>query len=258
MDLGLKGKVALVTGAASPIGFGRAIAVTLAQEGCDVIVTDINLEGAQKIAAEVKSLGRQTLAIKTDITKSSEVNNMVKEALKKFGKIDILINNAGIVTSFKPFLEQDEADWDKILNVNLKGSMICARAVLPHMIGRKSGKIVNISSSGAKKCEPAGEAYCASKAGVIAFTKSLALEAIGSGINVNCIAPGAANTNLGVEFTTPELLESIRQHIAAETPAKRATTPQDIASMVAYLVSDVASDIVGQTFSVDGGITMTA
>jgi NAD(P)-dependent dehydrogenase (short-subunit alcohol dehydrogenase family) len=198
------------------------------------------------------------MAIEVDITNSSEVNNMVKEALRKFGKIDILINNAGIITSFKPFIEQSEADWDKLLNVNLKGGMICTKAVLPHMIGRKSGKIINISSAGAKKCSPNGEVYCATKAGVIAFTKSLAVDVIELGINVNCIAPGASNTNLGVECASPEFLKNILEGILTETPARRATTPQDVANMVAYLVSDVASDIVGQTFSVDGGLTMTA
>ena len=255
MDLGLKGKVALVTGAGSPIGFGRTIALTLAAEGCDIIANDINLEDAQKTATEVEALGRKAIAIKADVTKSAEVNNMVKTALEKFGQIDILVNNAGATPPMIPFVEQNEADWDKSLNVNLKSQLICSKAVLPQMLERKNGKIVNISSGGAKLCGPRGESYVAAKAGVIALSKSLALEVISSGINVNNIAPGWAKTNLGLDNTPPEVKERIYEMFLAETPIGRPTVPQDIANMVAFLASDVASDIVGQTFSVDGGAT---
>lgn len=255
MDLGLKGKVALVTGAGSPIGFGRTIALTLAEEGCDIIVNDINFEDAQKTAAEVEALGRKAIAIQADVTKSAEVNDMVKTALEKFGKIDILVNNAGATPPMIPFVEQNEADWDKSIDINLKSQLICAKVVLPQMLERKSGKIVNISSGGAKKCGPLGESYVAAKAGVIAFSKSLALEVIASGINVNCIAPGWAKTNLGKDNTPPEVRERINEIFLAETPIGRPTVPQDIANMVAFLASDVSSDAVGQTFSIDGGTT---
>lgn len=254
MDLGLKGKVALVTGAGSPIGFGKAIALTLAKEGCDIICNDINLEDAKQTAGEVEALERRALAVKADVTKSAEVNDMVKTALEKFGKIDILVNNAGATPPHVPFVQQEEADWDKCINVNLKSQFICAKAVLPNMLERKSGKIVNISSGGAKICPPLGESYVAAKAGVIAFTKSLAVEVIPSGINVNSIAPGWAQTNLGKEYAPPpEAKEAMIKNLLAITPIGRATLPQDIADMVAFLASDAASDVVGQTIGVDGG-----
>lgn len=255
MDLGLKGKVALVTGAGSLVGFGRAIALTLAREGCDIIAVDKNGENAEQAATEVKALRRKSLAYTADISKSSEVNAIIKVALKEFGKIDILVNNAGATPPMKPFVEQDEADWDRSIAVNLKGAMICSKAVLPNMLKRKSGKIVNISSAGAIICGPQGESYVAAKAGVIAFTKCLGLEVAGSGINVNGVAPGLAMTYLGTEYTPYEVKIERAKPMIAKIPVGRATEPQDIANMVVFLASDVSSDIVGKTFSVDGGDT---
>jgi NAD(P)-dependent dehydrogenase (short-subunit alcohol dehydrogenase family) len=255
VNLGLEGKVALVTGAGSPIGFGRAIALTLAKEGCSIVANDINVETAEQTAALIKKLGREAMAVKADISKTAEVNDMVKVALQRFGKIDILVNNAGATTPFGPFVSQNEADWDKTININLKGPMICAKAVLPNMLERKSGNIINISSGGAKRGSPFGDAYAAAKAGVIIFTKSLSNEVTRSGIRVNAIAPGPGETNLGMEHTPPEAIKRRRELIEKEVPVGRPTTPQDIANMVAFLASDVSSDIVGQTFSVDGGST---
>ncbi len=251
MDLGLKGKVALVTGAGSQIGFGKGIAVTLAKEGCDVIVNDVNLEGAEQTAAEIKALGRKAMVIKADVSSSAEVNDMVKAALVEFGRIDILVNNAGVSTVPKPFVETTEADWDRDLNINLKGVFICTKAVLPRMLERKSGKIINISSNGARTGKEYVTVYCAAKAGVMVFTKGMAAELASSGINVNAIAPGVGNTGFALQ-APPEFLEQI----VATVPLARFTTPQDIGNMAAYLASDVASDITGQTFSVDGGVTM--
>jgi 3-oxoacyl-[acyl-carrier protein] reductase len=255
MEFNLKGKVALVTGAGSPIGFGRAIALALAKEGCDVIVNDKDLEGVKQAASDIEALGRQALAYQADVTKSSEVNNMVKAGLDKFGKIDILVNNAGAVPPMKPFVEQDEADWDKSLNLNLKSVMICSKAVLPDMLKRKSGNIVNISSGGAFKCGPLAESYVSAKAGVIVFTKSLGLEVIGSGIRVNCIAPGWAKTNLDRVRLSEEEVERLWNFFLSTTPIGRPTTTEDVANMVVFLVSDASSDVVGQTFRVDGGST---
>jgi NAD(P)-dependent dehydrogenase (short-subunit alcohol dehydrogenase family) len=251
MDLGLKGKVALVTGAGSQIGFGKGIAVTLAKEGCDVIVNDVNLEGAEQTAAEIQALGRKAMAVKADVANSAEVNDMVKAAMAEFGRIDILVNNAGVSTVPKPFVETTEADWDRDINVNLKGVFICTKAVLPQMLERKSGKIINISSNGARTGKEYVVVYCAAKAGVMVFTKGMAAELASSGINVNAIAPGVGNTGFALQ-APPEFLEQI----VATVPLARFTTPQDIGSMAAYLASDVASDITGQTFSVDGGVTM--
>jgi 3-oxoacyl-[acyl-carrier protein] reductase len=252
MDFDLKGKIALVTGAGSPIGFGRAIALTLAREGCDIIANDINFADASQAASEVQSLGRKAAAFKADVSRSAEVNDMVKAALEKFGRIDILVNNAGVISPQKPFVETTEAEWDIDININLKGVAICTKAVLPQMISRKSGKIINISSAGGKIGVANGAFYCAAKAAVMVFTRTLAREVSVLGINVNSVAPGPANTGLS-RGVPPDNLE----RFVAMLPLGRATTTQDIANMVAFLASDVSSDIVGQTFSVDGGLTMT-
>jgi len=253
MDLGLKGKVALVTGAGSQIGFGKAIALTLAKEGCDLAINDIDLEGAGKTAAEVRSLGRKAIAIKANVAKSNEVNDMVKAALAEFGRIDILVNNAGVGRGGGPLTETKEADWDILISVNLKGPINCSKAVLPQMLSRKSGKIINIASGVGKSGMPNNSVYAATKAAVIGFTKSLAAEVAPSGINVNCVAPGISATNFirgpDGSIRDPNMLERVR----ATIPLGRTTEPQDIANMVTYLASDVASDIVGQPFSVEGG-----
>jgi len=254
MDLGLKDKVALVTGAGSPIGFGRAIALTLAREGCDIIVNDINLEEAEQAAAEVEALGRRAVAVKADISNSAEVNAMVKAALEQFDKIDILVNNAGASVPGKPFAEKAEAEWDIDLNVNLKGVLICTKAVIGHMISRKSGKIINISSGVGISAFANVSTYGAAKAGVIAFTKGLAAEVAALGINVNSVAPGGAKTGLS-RNAPPEFFEFM-DSFAEKIPIRRLTEPQDIGNMVAFLASDVASGIVGQTFGVDGGLIM--
>lgn len=255
MDLGLKGKAAIVTGTGSPIGFGRTIAVTLAKEGCSIVSCDISQETAEEAAAQIKSMGGKAIAVKVDIANSAEVNQMVKLALETYGKIDILVNNAGASFQMGPFVNQEEATWDRTINVNLKGPMICCKAVLPTMIERKSGKIINITSGGARRGSPVGDSYAAAKAGLVNFTKSLAHEVISSGINVNSIAPGPGDTNLGMAHSTPEKLQRRRAMIEKEVPVKRPTMPQDIANMVAFLASDVSSDIVGQDFGVDGGST---
>ena len=183
MDLNLTGKVALVTGAGSQIGMGKAVALTLAKEGCDVIVTDIDQEGLEKTAAEVKATGRKVIAIKANVTKKQEIEEMVATAFNKFNRIDILVNAAGAGTPDKPFLETTEEDWDVDLNLNLKGVLYCTKAVLPQMMQQKSGKIVNISSCASKLSSPTVSTYAAAKTGVIGFTRALAGEVAGAGIN---------------------------------------------------------------------------
>ena len=251
MDLGLKDKVALITGAGSQIGFGKGIALTLAKEGCDIIGTDKDMEGANQTAAEVRALGRQTIALKADVTSSVEVNEMVKAALAKFGKIDILVNNAGGGSAGKPFVDKTEEDWDFDLNLNVRGVFNCTKAVLPHMIERRSGKIVILSSGAGKVGLPYHSTYSAAKGAVIAFTKALALEVIDYGINVNCIAPNIGDTNFLVHSKINR--EFFKQAVEI-TPAKRATTPQDVANAVAFLASNVSSYILGQALSIDGGV----
>jgi len=251
MDLSLEGKVALVTGTGSQIGFGRCIALTLAKEGCDIIGTDKDIEGANQTAAEVRALGRQTIALKADVTKSAEVNRMVKAALAKLGKIDILVNNAGGASAAKPFVEKTEEDWDYDINLNIRGVFNCTKAVLPHMIERRKGKIIIISSGAGKVGLPYHSTYSAAKGAAITFTKALALEVIDYGINVNCIAPNIGDTNFLIHS---EINRDFFKQAVEITPAKRATTPQDVANAVVFLVSDVSSYILGQALSVDGGV----
>lgn len=252
MELGFANKVALVTGTGSQIGFGKAIALTLAKEGCDIISVDMDLEGAEKTAAEVKALGRKALAFKVDVANNAEVNNAVKEALAQFKKIDILINNAGAITPMKPFIEKTPAEWEKDININLVGVLNFSKAVLDQMVARKSGKIVNIASIGGRMGVPTVSVYAAAKSGVIGFTRALATELGELGINVNCVAPGMSLTAFAGGSPPPQILENAKMAV----PLKKFTTPQDIANMVVFLASEAADDITGQSISVDGGQTM--
>jgi 2-hydroxycyclohexanecarboxyl-CoA dehydrogenase len=238
MDLGLKGKVALVTGTGSQIGYGKGIALTLAGEGCDIISADINLEGARQTAKELKDLGYQSLAVKVDISKRDEVDKMVESALEKFGKIDILVNNAGTSSLLKPFVEMTRKDWDIDIGVNLYGQMNVAQAVLPHMISRGYGRIINFSGG---RGIPNISIYGAAKAGVMAFTEALAREVAQHGIIVNGIGPGLGETGL-VHNAPAEFLEMNRQMSAL----KRLCTPEDVGPAVAFLASDLCSYMVGQ------------
>jgi 3-oxoacyl-[acyl-carrier protein] reductase len=254
MDLGLKGKVAVITGAGSQIGFGHATAICLAKEGCNIVANDVDLAGAEKTASEARALGCQALAIKADIGNSREVNDMIKAVLDKFGQIDILINNAGGPgAAGGPFVNTKEEDWDATINLILKGPMNCTKAVLPHMISRKYGKIINISSGLGRSGGPGSTVYSACKAGVIGFTKSVAAEVAPLGINVNSVSPGLSTTNFlrdkEGKVRNPEALEMVKRNI----PLGRLTEPEDIAPMVTYMVSDLACDIVGQTISIEGG-----
>ena len=238
MDLLLKDKVALVTGTGSQIGYGKAIAVTLAEEGCDIIAADIDLQGAQKTAADVEALGRKALAIKVDVTNSTEVDDMVQQALDRFGKIDILVNNAGASSQLRPFIEMTEEDWDYDIGVNLRGQMRVARVVLPHMIERKYGRIINTSGG---QGIPNISIYGAAKAGVVMFTQALAREVASSGVIVNAVGPGLGKTGL-VYWAPQEFLEGERQR----SLLKRLCTPEDVAPVVAFLASDKCSYMIGQ------------
>ncbi|MBN1177289.1 MAG: glucose 1-dehydrogenase [Dehalococcoidales bacterium] len=250
MELGLENKVALVTGAGSPVGFGRGIALTLAKYGCDIVANDIDLEGLNKTAAEVEALGRKALAIQADVTKQAEVKAMVKQALDAFGRIDILVNNAGRTTTPTPFVDTPEENWEKVINLNIYGVFYCTKAVLPQMLERKNGKIISIASGAGIGGMPRCVHYGASKAAIIGFTKGLAKEVIPSGVYVNAVAPGVGDTNFLVtgDFPPGEIDRAL-----AVVPTKKATTPEDVGNMVAYLASDLANQIVGQTYLVDGG-----
>jgi NAD(P)-dependent dehydrogenase (short-subunit alcohol dehydrogenase family) len=252
MDLGLKDKVALVTGTASQIGMGKAIAVNLAKEGCDIISTDIDVDGAQQTADEVKALGRKAMAFKVDVANKDEVDKMVKAALQELGKIDILVNTAGMASGGGPFHDQGEEYWQKDIGVNLYGTMNCIKAVLPGMMERKSGKIINFSSVSGRMGIPIS--YAAAKGAVLNITRGLAREYGPYGINVNGIAPGMVLTGFfgGGKGAPPEAI----QRYEGDVPLKRIQTVEDIANAVAFLASDVSKNITGQTLQVDSGLVM--
>ena len=252
MDYKLQGKVALVTGTASQVGMGKAICLTLAKEGCDIISADIDLEGAKQTAEEVKALGRNAISLKVDVAKSSEVEEMVKAALKEFGKIDILVNTAGLMAKIGvTFMESKPEMWEKDIAVNLYGTMNCAKAVVSGMVERKYGKIINFSSIAAKQGGPSS--YSAAKAAILALTRGLATQFGPSGINVNAIAPGIVKTNL---FAGDKNANLAYEGLAARMPLRRIQTVEDIANAVAFLASDVSRNITGQCIQVDSGLVM--
>lgn len=238
MDLKLKDKVAIVTGAGGQTGYGRNIAKTLAAEGCDIVVADLDLEGAKKTAAEVESLGRQALAVKVDVRERTEVDAMVKAAMERFGKIDILVNNAGASSREKPFMEMTRADWDLDIDVNLIGQMNVAQSVLPHMIARKYGRIINTTGG---RGIPSISVYGAAKAGVVAWTHAIAGEVAQFGVIVNGIAPGLGDTGLTVG--APPAFKDINSQ---RSMLKRLCRPEDVGPTVAFLASDLCSYMTGQ------------
>lgn len=238
MDLGLNGKVALVTGAGSQTGYGKAIAATLAREGCAVVAADIHLDWSRQTATEIEQTGYRAMALSGDVTNRAEVENMIHAAVDAFGKIDILVNNAGASSREKPFMQMTQADWDKDITVNLVGQMNVAQAVIPYMASRHYGRIINVSGG---QGIPMISVYGAAKAGIEAWTHALALEVASLGIIVNGVAPGLGETGL-TENNTQEFFQANRERSAI----KRLCTPADVAPAVAFLASDVCSYMVGQ------------
>ena len=251
----LQNRVAIVTGGAS--GIGRAIALTFGREKAQVVIGDIDLAGAEKVASEVKELGSKALAVQADVSKQIEVKMMVEKTIAEFSKIDILVNNAaylGFSWEHKPFIDTDEAEWDRHINVTFKGTLHCCKAVLPYMIEQKWGRIINITSDSAKIMAPRGEAlYSACKAGIAGFSRCLAGEVAQYNILVNCVAPGLVMTPSVAKTRPREWQDKVIKSI----PLRRAAIPEDIANMVLFLASDDASYITGQHFSVDGGVVVS-
>jgi 3-oxoacyl-[acyl-carrier protein] reductase len=203
---------------------------------------------------EVKAIGRKAIALQVDVAKSSEVEELVKAALKEFGKIDILVNTAGLNAELGvPFLESKQDMWEKTLAVNLYGTMNCSKAVIPGMIEREYGKIINFSSVAAKTNGPGS--YAAAKAAIMAFTRGLAAQFGQSNINVNTIAPGVIKTKFAANLDE-ELVDRINEDFAARSPLRRNQTADDIANAVAFLASDVSKNITGQCIQVDSGLVM--
>ena len=244
----LRDKKAIVTGAGQ--GIGRSIALKMAQEGADVAVWEKNPDTGDRTQKEVEASGRNALFIPVDVADQRQVKGMVEEVLGKWGRIDILVNNAGFDRA-ATLLKVKEEDWDAVLGVHLKGSMNCIQAVAPHMIGNSYGKIVNISSVWGKSGSISEISYTTAKAGIIGLTKSVARELGRYQINVNVVLPGLILTP-----TIAKMAEKHQKMITDLTPLGRAGQPEEVANVVAFLVSDEASFMTGACVEVSGGWNM--
>ena len=244
----LQNKVALVTGGAQ--GIGKTISEELVQNGAHVVLGDVNLEGAQATAEAINNNGGSASAVKIDVSNPAEVKQVFDSILKDKKPIDIMINNAGI-TRDGLMIRMKEADWDRVLNINLKGTFLCSQQAAKQMMKQKSGAIVNIASIVGVMGNFGQANYSASKAGVIGLTKTLAREVASRGIRVNAVAPGFIDTEM-----TRVLDESVRQSLIEQIPMAKLGLPEDVARCVAFLVSDRSSYITGQVINVNGGMLM--
>ena len=248
MDLSLEGRVAIVTGAGR--GIGKVIAETFAQEGARVVVADINGENARRVASGIEARGGTALSIAVDISSREQVDGLMRQARDAYGTIDILVNDASLV-SLLPLEEIDEAEWDRIMNVNLKGTFFCCQSVIPHMIEQKSGVIISMSGIAALDGGVVAPHYSISKAGIICLTKCFAKYGGRHGIRVNTVSPGPVETDMTKNW--PESLVKTRLQL---TPLGRFAKPEDVANVIVFLASDRARHITGENVIVDGGNLM--
>ncbi len=247
----LEGQVALITGAGrAGKGIGRSIALRLAKEGAKIAIADFVPEAADAVAAEVKEMGGEAVALYGSVSVPEDCDKMVQGAVDAFGKIDILVNNAGI-TRDNLIMRMSESEWDSVLDTNLKGTFNCTKSVAKLMMRERKGKIVNMASVMGIMGNAGQANYSASKGGVIALTKTTAKELGSRGVNVNAVAPGFIQTVM-----TEEMPEEAKQGIANQIPLKRLGTPDDVAEAVLFLCSEASSYITGQVIAVDGGMVM--
>jgi meso-butanediol dehydrogenase/(S,S)-butanediol dehydrogenase/diacetyl reductase len=255
----LEKQVAIVTGGGR--GIGRVTALELARQGADLVVAELDLAAAERTAGEVRALGRRALAVATDVTSRKDLGAMAERARAELGRIDILVNNAGIYRAAAT-LDVTEEHWDAIMDINAKGVFFATQAVLPVMIAQKRGAIVSLASMAGKIGSRTNLPYNASKAAVISMTKSLALAHAGDGIRVNCVCPGFVETDMWTTVAreqgallgqTPEQFTAQRR---SQVPLGRMERPEDVAHVIAFLVSPRAEYMTGQAISIDGGLVM--
>ena len=244
----LKDKVALITGSAQ--GIGKSIAVMLAKAGANIVISDINLELANQTAEEIKGLGVKTMAIKLNVADYADVEAGIKQILEQMGKIDVLVNNAGI-TKDGLFIRMKKEAWDAVIGVNLTGVFNVSRVISPLMLKQRSGKIINIASIVGEMGNVGQANYGASKAGVIGFTKTLARELAPRGVTVNAIAPGFIQTAM-----TDAIPEEVKTKMLSQIPLAKLGQPEDVAAATLFLASDIANYITGQVINVNGGMYM--
>jgi 3-oxoacyl-[acyl-carrier protein] reductase len=246
------GRVAIVTGAGSQHGIGHATAVAFAKQGANIVVADVDIEGCQKTASEARALGARALAVRVDISDESSVQALVDTALDTFGRIDILVNNAGIGRAIRT-ADMTAEDFIDVIRVNLLGTFLCSKAVLKPMAQQRYGRIVSVSSVSGKRggSTYGGSHYCASKAGILGFSKTLAREVVNDGITVNCVCPGHITTGFHVGLDDEGLAA-----ICSIIPMHRAGKPEEIAPAILFLASEEASYITGEDIDVNGGLHM--
>jgi NAD(P)-dependent dehydrogenase (short-subunit alcohol dehydrogenase family) len=250
--LPLEGRTAIVTGAKR--GIGRSVALALADAGADVAICGRDLEDGAllAVAEEIRGLGRRSVAVQADTSKKADVERMVESVMSEFGKIDVLVNNAGIILWETNIVDLQEEDWDRIMDTNLKGNFLCAQAVAREMIAAKSGAIINITSMGATRAKRGAGPYNCSKAGARILTKVLALELAPHNVRVNAIAPGWVRTDMNKAYRANEEIEAT---MARRVPLGRLSEPEDVGDVAVFLASDRANYITGQEITVDGGLS---